>query len=153
MISVKIKKDATLIIGPIQAEDISTVLNIDHKINGRQSSLTYDDLITGSLNDKLNLNIIAEVEGKGVGFLIAHQAYEGEPVKEAGLIQVIGIDPDHWGQGIGSMLVKALEENCKSKGIKQVRVMVKYEGGQLQKFFKIIGYHAGQLIDYNKVIK
>ena len=152
MISVLTRKDDKLVIRPMEQEDITNVLDIDHKISGRKRSITYDDLITGDLGGELNLSTIAELEGKVAGFILARHAYVGEPVEEAVLIQIIGVDPDYWSQGIGTMLVKALEANCKSKGIKLIRVVVKYKDSHLQKFFKLLGYEAGQLIDYNKVI-
>lgn len=152
MISVITRKDDKLVIRPMEPEDITDVLNIDHKISGRKRSITFDDLITGGLGGELNLSVIAQIDGQAVGFIMARHVYVGEPIEEAVLIQIIGVDPDYWGQGIGTMLVKALEASCKSKGLKLVRTMVKYKDGQLQKFFKILGYEAGQLIDYNKVV-
>ena len=150
MISVETRKDDKLIVRPMQAEDITAVLDIDHRINGRKRSITYDDLITGDLGGELNLSVIAEIDRQAVGFVLARHSYVGEPVTEAGLIQVIGVDPDYWGQGIATTLINTLEASCKSKGLNLIRTMVKYKDSQLRKFFKLLGYEAGQLIDYNK---
>lgn len=136
----------------MEPEDITAVLQIDRKISGAQRAITYSDLITGDLGGVLDLSFVAEVAGQVVGFILAQHAYVGEPVVEVGLIQILGVDPDYWGQGLATKLVNTLLEHCKSKGLKTVRVMVKERDSQLQAFFAHLGFRRGQLIDYTKTL-
>ena len=100
----------------------------------------------------LDLSFVAEVSGQVIGFILARQAYVGEPVAEVGLIQIPGVDPDYWRQGIGTKLVNALLERCRSKRLKTVRMMVNERDSQLQGFFASMGFRRGQLIDYTKTL-
>ena len=139
-------------IRPMEPEDIELVLAIDRKISGVRRAITYTDLITGDLGGVLDLSFVAEVDGEVAGFVLARRAYVGEPVTEVGLIQILGVDPDYWRQGIATKLVNALLEHCQSKGLKAVRVMVKERDSQLQTFFSRMGFRRGQLIDYTKTL-
>ena len=85
-----------------------------------------------------------------MGFILARHAMVGEPVGEAGLIQILGVDPDHWGQGIADEMITFLMKRCQSKGLKTVRIMVNERDSQLQGFFQHIGFKKGQLIDFSK---
>jgi predicted N-acetyltransferase YhbS len=79
----------------MEPEDISTILEIDREISGKSRAVTYASLITGDLGGELDLSFVAEVGGKVAGFILARHAYIGEPVIEAGLIQILGVQPDY----------------------------------------------------------
>ncbi len=130
----------------MEPEDITAVLGIDRKISGIRRAITYTDLITGDLGGVLDLSVVAEVGGQVTGFILARHAYVGEPVVEVGLIQILGVGPDYWGQGIGTKLANALLERCRSKGLKTVRIMVNERDSQLQGFFAHMGFRRGHLI-------
>jgi len=109
-------------------------------------------LITGDLGGVLGLSLVAEVDGQVAGFILARRAYVGEPVVEAGLIQILGVDPDYWRQGIATKLVNALLDICKSKKLDAVRIMVNERDRQLQGLFEHLGFRRGKLIDYTKAL-
>jgi len=136
----------------MEPEDIDSVLAIDRKISGVRRAVTYTDLITGDLGGVLDLSFVAEVDGQVAGFILARRAYVGEPVTEVGLIQILGVDPDYWRQGIASKLVNALLDTCQSKKLNAVRIMVNERDSQLQGLFAHMGFRRGQLIDYTKTL-
>lgn len=146
------RKQGKIRIRPMEPEDIDSVLAIDRKISGVRRAITYTDLITGDLGGVLDLSFVAEVDGQIAGFILARRAYVGEPVTEVGLIQILGIDPDYWRQGIATKLVNALLDNCQEKKLDAVRIMVNERDSQLQPFFAHMGFHQGQLIDYTKAL-
>ena len=105
--------EANIRVRPMEPEDISATLAIDRKITGVRRAITYTDLITGDLGGVLGLSFVAEVRGEVVGFVVARHSYVGA-IGEAGLIHVLGVDPDYWQQSIATKLVHALLERCKS---------------------------------------
>ncbi|GAI08300.1 unnamed protein product [marine sediment metagenome] len=109
-------------------------------------------MITGDLGGVLDLSFVAEVDGQVAGFILARRAYVGEPVTEVGLIQILGVDPDYWHQGIASKLVNELLDACQSKKLNAVRIMVNERDSQLQGLFAHMGFRRGQLIDYTKTL-
>jgi predicted N-acetyltransferase YhbS len=144
------RKESKLRIRPMEPEDIDAVLAIDRKISGVKRAVSYTDLITGDLGGVLDLSFVAEVNGQTVGLILARRAYVGEPVVEVGLIQILGVDPDHQKQGIATKLVESLLETCRAEKLKAIRIMVKESDSQLQAFFARMGFRRGHLIDYTK---
>jgi ribosomal protein S18 acetylase RimI-like enzyme len=136
----------------MEHEDIDSVLAIDRKITGVRRAVTYTDLITGDLGGVLALSVVAEVNGQVAGFILARRAYVGEPVTEAGLIQILGVDPDYWRQGIATKLVNALLDTCRSKKLSAVRIIIDERDSQLQGLFEHLGFRRGELIDYTKTL-
>jgi ribosomal protein S18 acetylase RimI-like enzyme len=136
----------------MEPEDIDSVLAIDRKITGVRRAATYTDLIIGDLGKIPDLSFVAEVNGEVQGFLLARRAYFGEPFDEVGMIQIMGVDPDHWRQGIATGMVNALVETCKDKKLNAVRIMVDERDSQLQSLFQRLGFRRGKLIDYSKTL-
>ena len=145
-------KTGEIKIRPMEPEDISALLEIDHKISGERRAVTYADLITGDLGGDLDLSFVAEAGGQVAGFILARRAYIGEPVAEVGLIQILGVDPGHQGQGIATRLVNATLERCQATGLKLVRISVRESDSQLQGFFTHVGFRRGQHVDYIKTL-
>jgi ribosomal protein S18 acetylase RimI-like enzyme len=139
-------------IRPMEHEDIDAVLAIDRKITGVRRAVTYTDLITGDLGGVLALSLVAEVNGQVAGFILARRAYVGEPVTEVGLVQILGVDPEYWRQGIATKLVNALLDTCRSKGLNAVWIMINQRDSQLQGLFEHLGFRRGELIDYTKTL-
>ncbi len=146
------KKTGETIIRPMEPEDISAILEIDRKIRGKRRAVTYADLITGDLGGDLDLSFVAEVGSQVTGFILARRAYTVEPVVEAGLIQVLGVDPEFQGQGIATRLVNAMLGRCQATGLKLVRISVRERDSQLKGFFTHAGFRRGQHIDYIKTL-
>jgi ribosomal protein S18 acetylase RimI-like enzyme len=83
---------------------------------------------------------------------MASLAYVREQVSEAYVIQIFGVDPQYQRQGIASKLIQVLLDKTRSKGIKLVRVMVEERDGELQGFFKRLGFDRGRHIDFSKTV-
>ena len=137
----------------MEPEDIDNVLAIDRKITGVRRAATYTDLLIGDLGKIPNLSFVAEVDGEVQGFILARRAYFGEPFTEVGLIQIMGVDPDHWRQGIATQMVNALVESCQDKKLNALRIMIDDSDDQLQHLFQRLGFRRGKLIDYSKTFK
>jgi len=146
------REESKIRIRPMEPEDIDSVLAIDRKITGVRRAATYTDLIIGDLGKIPDLSFVAEVNGEVQGFLLARRAYFGEPFTEVGLIQILGVDPDHWRWGIATSLINALVETCQSKKLSAVRIMVDENDSQLQSLFQRSGFRRGKLIDYTKTL-
>jgi predicted N-acetyltransferase YhbS len=134
----------------MEPEDISVILEIDRKISGEQRAITYRDLLEEALGGQMDVSFVAEIDDKMVGFVLAYLTYVREKVIEACMIQIFGVNPAYQRQGIASQLIQRQLEECQSKGINLVRVMVEERDTQLQIFFKRLGFGRGHYIDYSK---
>ena len=137
----------------MEHEDVEAVIAIDRKITGVRRAISYTDIITGDLGELLDLSVVAEASGQVVGFILARHMVVGEPSSEVGLIQIMGVDPEYWGQGIATQMMKFLLSRCRDKGIRTVQTMVNERDSQLQSFFEHVGFAPGQLVDYSKNIE
>jgi predicted N-acetyltransferase YhbS len=139
-------------IRPMEPEDITGILEVDRKISGVQRAITYRDLVREALGGQMDVSFVAEVGNQMVGFILAYLTYVREQVTEACVIQIFGVDPQYQGQGIATQLIQKQLDECRSKGIKLIRVMLEERDDQLQKFFKRLGFDRGHYIDYSKIL-
>jgi predicted N-acetyltransferase YhbS len=146
------KKETKIRVRPMEPADIDSVLAIDRKITGVRRAATYTDLLIGDLGKIPDLSFVAEVNGEVQGFLLARRAYFGEPFTEVGLIQILGVEPDYWRQGIASQLINALVETSREKKLNAVRIMLDQKDNQLKALFSHMGFKPGKLIDYTKTL-
>ena len=137
-------------IRPMEPEDISGILEVDRKISGVARALTYRDLVREALGGQIDMTFVAEVDNQFVGFVMAYLTYVREQVSEACVIQFFGVDRKYQKQGIATKLIQALLDKCRSKKIKLARVMIDERDGELQGFFKRLGFDRGHYIDYSK---
>jgi predicted N-acetyltransferase YhbS len=145
-------KEAKVKIRPMEPEDIDAVLTIDRKISGVQRAITYRDLVRDFLGGQIDLSFVAEAENQVIGFVVAYLTYVAEKVTEACVIQILGVDPDYGRQGIATKLIQAQLDECRSKKIKQVRVMIEERDNQLQSFFKHVGFDRSRYLVYSRTL-
>lgn len=143
-------KETKVNIRPMEPDDIDGILAIDRKIGGEQRSITYPDRVSDYLGGLINFNFVAEVENQVIGFVLAYFTYVAEKVKEACVIQILGVDPDYGRRGIATKLIQRQLEECHDRGIKQVRVMIEERDNQLQDFFKTMGFERSRFLLYSK---
>ena len=136
-------------IRPMTQDDIDAILEIDKKIGAEERAFTYADLITGYIGGQIGCSFVAETSGQVVGFAMAAITYVPEQVTEACVIQVVGVDPGYRRQGIARKLIEALIGNCRSKGLKLVRILVDQHDMELQGLFDSLDFRRGQLVDYS----
>jgi len=140
----------SLTIRPMVPGDIGHVIDIDQKLTGSQRTADQAEIITSDIGGQYDLSLIAEMDSRVIGFMVAHLVYVGEPVAETASIRIIGVDPDYGRHGIASKLVNALFEICKSRGINSIRVMVSDRDSKLEGFFKHSGFKPARLKVYSK---
>lgn len=134
---------------PMSPEDIEAILDIDRSISGVERALTYSEMIDGFIGGQIGCSFVAEVDDRVVGFILAAVQYVPDRVSEICLVQVIGVDPEHRRRGVGSALVKALIDHCRSKGLSTIRTMVEEHDRELQGLFEALDFRRGHLIDYS----
>jgi len=139
-------------IRPMEPEDITGILEIDWKISGVQRAITYRDLVREALGGQMDVSFVAQIGNQMVGFVLAYLTYVREQVTEACVIQIFGVDPKYQGKGIATKLIQKQLEECRSKGIKLIRVMLEERDDELQRFFKGLGFDRGHYIDFSKIL-
>ena len=143
-------KQGNVTVRPMEFKDINAIFDIDRSLIGEERAGTLLNLVPEDLTGTLNLSLIAEIENRLVGFILARHTYIGEPIIEAGLIQGLGIHPLYQKQGIGAQLVDALTKHCQSNSISTIRVILSEKDSRLESFFSHMGFSRAKLIVCDK---
>lgn len=123
----------------MEENDISSVVAIDEKITRLYRPNMWKSQVQHYLSRPESINLIAEIEGYVVGFMMAtiHPWLFG--VEKGGWIEILGVDPAHTAKGVGKKLGEILLEDFKSRGIKVVYTTVDWTSSDLLEFFKTLG--------------
>lgn len=129
---------------PISELDIEPVSAIDERITGSYQPKRWEERVAYYLRRDPELCLVAEEEGKLVGFMLGElRAGEFGLTEPAGWIEVMGVDPDCRGQSVGRKLAEGMLENFKARGARTVRTLVDSESqASLLGFFEALGFRS-----------
>jgi ribosomal protein S18 acetylase RimI-like enzyme len=128
-------------IRPMVAGDIASTLNI------WWTEVPGKEVFATQMGGRADLSLIAEYEGHLVGFLLARLIYSGLPMTAVAVMFFVAVKPEYQEQGVGSLLINRLKENCKAAGIKTVRALVPENDATMMKYFKKSGFSRSQIIN------
>jgi len=151
----------TINIRILEVKDLEEILAIEEKIEKeldlkspeRMDSLKETAVYHLQHGDPL-INLGAEIDGKLVGFVFAEiRLWEFGRGEKTGWIQVLGIDPEYQGKGIGRRLGETLLSHFKRKNVQKVRTLVDWYEGDLISYFKSLGFDILNMIPLEKELK
>ena len=146
-------EEGKLVIRRMKAEDVDAISQIDHKLSGPRRVGAFVSLKSERFGGPLDMSIVAEVNGRVVGFIQAGLAYVDIPVTEVGIIQSIAVDPDYQRQGIATKLINTLLDNCYAGGVDTLRIAIDDRFVQLRNFFERRGFQRSHLVNYTKTFE
>ena len=142
-----------VIVRKITEDDIEDVLAIDRGITGNDRALTYASAPNSYVGGELGVSVVAEVDGKVVGFLLGQITDSPFGRSDTALMLLMGVDPGYRRRSIGSRLVKAFEGCCREKGVNSVHVMVSWQDWWLLSFIKSMGFSLGEIAQFVKAVE
>jgi len=128
-------------------KDFQDVAEIQEVITKRKVGDSLERRMREYIHKDPETCLVAESEGKVVGFVIGDIKDWGFGVEKSGWLEIIGIHPKFMGQGIGKKLGKKLLDHFKSKDIKNVYTVARWDSGDLLAFFKSIGFDRSDFIN------
>jgi len=131
---------------PIEESDFEEVLNL----SGR--NITKEEIISSAPDEKASLCFVAEVDGKVVGFNLAHRLHVGIPLNKICVIQGIVVHDGYRRLGIGEKLVEAVFEQCQDCGISMIRALVEESDLRLKRFIEHLGFDPSTVINYDRAV-
>ncbi|OGO01809.1 MAG: hypothetical protein A2Y72_01270 [Chloroflexi bacterium RBG_13_53_26] len=128
--------------------DIAALIQIDKKITGKERVSSWPQKVSSHFKTYYPpLSLVAEVEGRVVGFIMGVIMGAEYSLPLSGWINIIGVDPQYQGRGIGRMLTNSFIEACHRRGIK-ARLMVRQGDESLKKMLLSLGFQQGDLVDF-----
>ncbi len=143
-------------------EDIDAILELKKKSMGpvwNEAGISYDDkslkkfLQDRFMNDKITLAVkpVSQNEETLIGFLHS-TTYEGVVTsKKIRDILTLAIHPDHFGEGIGSALMKNEKEDALKNGVDIIRLEVLSENNRAVDFYDKQGFSEKKKILIKKL--
>jgi len=126
----------------LRPSDLEPVIRIDSKIVGRRRDEYFKVKLEMATNETgIEVSLAAEVDGMFVGFLIARVFYgEFGLMEPVAVLEVMGVNPDFQGQGIGHALLGQLRTNLLGLGVRTISTEVSWDDQGMMSFFHREGF-------------
>ena len=126
--------------------DLRALIAIDRRITGRDRSVYFERKLAEALHESdVRVSLVAERDGVPVGFIMARvDIGEFGRVEPTAVMDTIGVDPDHRGQGVGRALISQLLVNLMTLRVERVRSEVDWRDRQLLGFLDHCGFCPAQ---------
>jgi len=133
--------------------DLDDVVRIVEKTRNSYQPDLWEDRVTYYLRRDPEGSVVAEVDGRVVGFMLGDvRAGEFGMEEPSGWIEVIGVDPDATGHGVGRALADEMLARYAARGVRTVRTMVDATMPEIEAFFVRLGFAPDSLRPYVKRI-
>lgn len=143
------QRELQVVIREMREGDIEGVQAVDSKLTAQNRAFTY---CWSPLGGELMTSVVAEIEGKIVGFLLGQTVKSSYKAGNIALAQNIGVDPEYFHHHIGTRLVQGFTERCKKRGIDSIHAMVRSRDELLISFLRATGFIDGEMIELVKLI-
>lgn len=127
----------------MRAEDVNAVVRIDAEAGGRVRPRYFELMIERAVKStKLQISLVAEDDGRIVGFVIA-SLYYGEygMTETTASMDAIGIEAASRRKGVAHALFAQLRRNIAAIGATSIRTEVEWNHFDLLGFLKSEGFH------------
>lgn len=129
-----------VIIRQMKLSDLPDVIRVCNQAFLEEARVTSEIGISllKSLIKQPNAQLVAEINGKVVGFL---RGRINSKAKEAAILH-IAVHPSYQGKGIGSQLIREFEKLAKSKGVKRIILGTPFA----REFYEKLGYKCTKIV-------
>lgn len=126
----------------LRPTDLESVVRIDAKSVGRRRDEYFKLKLEMAVNETgLEISLAAEIDEMFVGFLIARVFYGEFGIAEpAAVLEVLGVNPDFRGTGVGQALLSQLSTNLLGLGVKKISTEVSWDDQKLMSFLQHEGF-------------
>ena len=139
-----------IVVREMTAADVGGIMDLDRRITGKARAPSWPEKVTRYLEMYYPpLCFVAERHGKIVGFILGDVRGWEYALPPGGWIDIMGVDPEQRGHGVGSKLVSAFVEECHRRSMK-THVMVREADEPIRKFFDSLKFEKGELTEYTR---
>jgi len=134
----------------LRPEDYGAIVEIDTMVGGKSRPKYYERKLRRLTDsrDRIISSLVAEVDGRVVGFLMA-DVYQGEfgvPESQAA-IDTIGVLPRMQRAGVARKLIEEFIGNMRAIGVTSVRTLVSWNDFTLVAFFGSQGFQPTPVLN------
>ena len=141
-----------LIIRNLKIGDSEDISRIQESITKEPSTIDYHKVVQEEVKKDNSVNVVAELDGKVVGFIITYILHGGFGLEKSAWIGLFGVEPKYMGSGIGKRMAKEMVDELTKMNIKNIFTSVRWDSVDLLSFFKSLGFDRCEFINLKKVI-
>lgn len=146
--------DPVVKVRSLDTVDIGDVVAIDEKISGEYRPDVWDRRIAYYLRRDPDAALVAELEGRVVGFMLGEvRAGEFGLEEPTGWIEVLGVDPEVRGKAVGRRLAEAMLAHFRTMDAVKVRTLVDDDMPDIAGFFRSLGFEPATLRPFVKSLR
>ncbi|MBI5419144.1 MAG: GNAT family N-acetyltransferase, partial [Deltaproteobacteria bacterium] len=134
----------------MHTQDTDAVLRINEKIIGRPHEAQWESRIIDSLTRNPLGCLVAESEGKIVGFILGDIRGWEFAIPKSGWIEIVGVDPEYQGRGVARVLIEKLGMYFRNHNVDRIMTMVNWNDVDLVGFFRALGFERSEFIILEK---
>ena len=140
------------LLGPVKIRalaygDLDAIVEIDKALFERERPEYWSMKIEISENRSPMASLVAELNGKVVGFILGDASgWEYGVPDTVGWIDTIGVHPSYQRKGIARILFKEMANNLRKVGVDTIYSFVNWKEFELLHFFDKMGFHKGDMI-------
>jgi ribosomal protein S18 acetylase RimI-like enzyme len=135
----------------MRTQDAENVLRIDEKITGTPNEAQWESRIIDQMTRNPLGCLVAEAEGKMVGFIFGEIRGWEFAIPKSGWIEIVGVDPEYHGKGVARALIEKLHVYFRNHNVERVMTMVNWNDPGLVSFFRAVGFERSEFIILEKV--
>jgi ribosomal protein S18 acetylase RimI-like enzyme len=131
-----------ILVRTMREGDLDAIVAIDALATGRRRPTYFGLMLQRAIGQaSLQISLVAELDGRVVGFLIG-SLYYGEygVVEPTASVDAIGVDPRYRGHRVGKAMMRQLRINLGALQISILRTEVDWDDLDLVAFFKSEGF-------------
>ena len=141
-----------LIIRSLEVRDSEDISRIQEAITKEPSTIDYHKVVQEEVKKDNSVNVVAELDGKLVGFIITYILYGGFGLEKSAWIGLFGVEPKYMGSGIGKRMAHEVFNVFKKMEIRNIFTSVKWDSVDLLSFFKSLGFDRCNFINLQKIL-
>jgi ribosomal protein S18 acetylase RimI-like enzyme len=128
-------------------QDLPQVKRLQASLTRQPVPQPWMDMLAEHVGQEHRLGIVAE-EGEEIwAFILGEIKIGGFGTELSGWLELLGVDPEHMGSGLGASLAEALFEALAKRGVGEVFTSVRWDSGDMLAFFKKIGFDQSPFIN------
>lgn len=133
--------------------DLDAIVEIDKAVLGKIRPEYWSMKIELSENRSPMASLVAELDGKVVGFILGDASgWEYGVPDTVGWIDTIGVHPQYRRKGIAKILFNEMVANLKKVGVGTVYTFLNWKDWDLLHFFDKMGFQKGDMIHIEKKV-
>ncbi len=126
----------------LTGKDVAAAVAIERRVTRARGRSSLERNLRARLKSGPNfICLAAPVGDRLAGFLVAEvrgvEFGEDGPV---GWVEVVGVDPEFQGQGIGTALGNEALRRLRRRGAKRVKTLVAWDAGEMIAYFQALGF-------------